>query len=322
MMPPAATTLRVLIVDDEALARLRLRSLLHDEPGVSVVGEAADAEAALRQLQAAGPEPALDLLLLDIRMPGPTAQLSQHAGLHLAKALKAWPRPPAVVFVSAHAEHALAAFDLEAVDYLTKPVRRERLQAALQRVRQRLQLASEAAGTAVVASPALVITDRGRVLRLPVPELLYFKAELKYVTLRTAQRSHVLDESLSELEQRLAALQPLGASSFVRVHRNALVGLHAVRELAWRDGPAGHGVEPASGHASGPESGRAPGPESGRATRSASGRELQSAVDLPDGVEAAEGWAVRVAPVDEWLAVSRRQLAAVRAALARAEGAA
>lgn len=304
MTPPAATPLRVLIVDDEALARLRLRSLLHDEPGVSVVGEAADAEAALRHLQVAGPEPALDLLLLDIRMPGPTAQLSQHAGLHLAKALKAWPRPPAVVFVSAHAEHALAAFDLEAVDYLTKPVRRERLQAALQRVRQRLQpvAAAAAAGAAVLASPALVISDRGRVLRLPVPELLYFKAEQKYVTLRTAQRSHVLDESLSELEQRLAALQPLGASSFLRVHRNALVGLHAVRELAWREGPTVPGAEPAAGRAvAGP---------------------VQSAVDLPDSTEAAEGWAVRVAPVDEWLAVSRRQLAAVRAALASAEGAA
>ena len=299
MTPPAATPLRVLIVDDEALARLRLRSLLHDEPGVSVVGEAADAEAALRHLQAAGPEPALDLLLLDIRMPGPTAQLSQHAGLHLAKALKAWPRPPAVVFVSAHADHALAAFDLEAVDYLTKPVRRERLQAALQRVRQRLQPVAAAAGALAVPSPALVITDRGRVLRLPVPELLYFKAEQKYVTLRTAQRSHVLDESLSELEQRLAALQPLGASSFLRVHRNALVGLHAVRELAWREGSAGPGVEAAARRAVEP---------------------VPSAVDAPDGMEAAEGWAVRVAPVDEWLAVSRRQLAAVRAALARAEG--
>ncbi len=281
-LPPEA--LRVLIVDDEALARLRLRSLLQETPGITVVGEAADAEAALRRLRAGGIEPGVDLLLLDIRMPGATPQTSAHSGLHLAKALKAWPRPPAVVFVSAHAEHALAAFDLEAVDYLTKPVRRERLQAALQRVRQRLQAvsaASAAAGAAPV--PALVITDRGRVLRLPVTELLYFKAELKYVTLRTAEHSYVLDESLSELEQRLAELQPLGAPAFIRVHRNALVGLHAVRALELREG-----------------SGTAPGD-------TVMGAEM---------AEGPEGWAVRVSPGDEWLAVSRRQVAAVRAALA------
>lgn len=285
----ATTALRVLIVDDEALARLRLRSLLQEEAGVSVVGEAADAEAALRLLRAGGSAPAVDVLLLDIRMPGPSTQLSQHSGLHLAKALKAWPQPPAVVFVSAHGEHALAAFDLEAVDYLTKPVRRDRLQAALQRVRQRLQ-PDRAAGV-VAPAPALVITDRGRVLRLPVPELLYFKAELKYVTLRTAQHSYVLDESLSELEQRLAALQPLGASAFIRVHRNALVGLHAVRALERREGL-----------------GAAPGD-------SVLGGDLSDTAEAP---ETPEGWAVRVAPVDEWLAVSRRQVAAVRAALARA----
>jgi two-component system response regulator AlgR len=259
----SALALRVLIVDDEALARLRLRSLLEIEPGVTVAGEAPDADSALRQVQAEGV--AIDLLLLDIRMPGPSA----HMGLRLARALKALPRPPAVVFVSAHAEHALAAFDLEAVDYLTKPVRRDRLQAALQRVRQRLM---PTVAMPLLDSPALVISDRGRVLRLPLDEVLYFKAELKYVTLRTAERSHVLDESLSELEQRL---QALGGPPFIRVHRNALVGLHAIRAL-----------------------------------------ELREAVDSEAGDEGPEGWAVRVAPLDEWLTVSRRQVAAVRAALA------
>jgi len=277
----AATPLRVLIVDDEALGRLRLRNLLLEIPGIAVVGEAADAEAALRQLRTGGSEAAADLLLLDIRMPGPSAQISQHSGLHLAKALKAWPRPPAVVFVSAHAEHALAAFDLDAVDYLTKPVRRDRLLAALQRVRQRLQPVN-AVSVMTAPAPALVITDRGRVLRLPVPELLYFKAELKYVTLRTAEHSYVLDESLTELEQRLAALQPLGATAFIRVHRNALVGLHAIRALELREGAA-----------------------------TAAGDTVLGG-EFTDGPE---GWAVRVAPVDEWLAVSRRQVGAVRAAL-------
>jgi two-component system response regulator AlgR len=241
--------MKVLIVDDEPLARLRLRTLLADLPelGAEVVGEAGDAEEALAQAAAA------DVVLLDIRMPGPHASTS---GLRLAAALKLLPRPPAVVFVTAHAEHAIRAFDLEALDYLTKPVRRERLAAALQRVQQRLAPAA----TAAPAGPVLVVTDRGRVLRLPAAEVLYLKAELKYVTLRTAAHSHVIDEALSDLEQRLGA-------DFLRIHRNALVARRAIRAL-----------------------------------------ELHGA----DG----DGWAVRVAPLDEWLAVSRRQVAAVRAALA------
>jgi two-component system response regulator AlgR len=237
--------LRVLIVDDEALARLRLRSLLEtmDDPGATVAGEAADAEAALSWLQ----REAADVLLLDIRMPG-------RSGLRLAAALKSMAAPPAVVFVTAHAEHALEAFELDAVDYLTKPVRRERLQAALQRVQQRLRPTTTDAPV-----PVLVVHDRGRVLRLPVAELLYLRAELKYVTLRTATHSYLLDDALADLEQRLG-------SGFIRIHRNALVARAAVRALERRG----------------------------------------------DGEE---HWAVRVAPTDEWLAVSRRQLPAVRAAL-------
>ena len=239
--------LRLLIVDDEALARLRLRSLVDSLPeaGAVVVGEAGDADAALALLQDA----AAAAVLLDIRMPG-------RDGLRLAAALQALPRPPAVVFVTAHAEHALQAFELEAVDYLTKPVRRERLLAALQRVRQRLRALAEPPAQ----DPALVVNDRGRVLRLPHTEVLYLKAEQKYVTLRTAQHGYVLDETLTELEQRLGA-------AFIRVHRNALVARRAIRALELRDADV-------------------------------------------------DGWAVRVAPLDEWLAVSRRQVAAVRAALA------
>jgi len=239
--------LRLLIVDDEALARLRLRSLVDSLPeaGAVVVGEAGDADTALALLQAAP----VDAVLLDIRMPG-------RDGLRLAAALQALPQPPAVVFVTAHAEHALQAFELEAVDYLTKPVRRDRLRAALQRVKQRLRPAAEP----LPDRPVLVVTDRGRVLRLPHAEVLYLKAELKYVTLRTVDHSYVLDETLTELEQRLG-------DAFIRIHRNALVARRAIRELQLRDTDA-------------------------------------------------EGWAVRVAPLDEWLAVSRRQVATVRAALA------
>jgi two-component system, LytTR family, response regulator AlgR len=243
---------KLLIVDDEPLARMRLRSLLEGLPELEVqlIGEAGDADEALLQLRAQ----AADAVLLDIRMPG-------RDGLRLAAALKSLPRPPAVIFVSAHAEHALKAFELEAVDYLTKPVRRERLLAALQRVQLRLR-PTPAPEAAAPADPVLVFSDRGRVLRLPVREVLYLKAELKYVTLRTAEHSHVLDEPLSDLELRLG-------ESFIRIHRNALVARRAIRALEMRGSDDGSG----------------------------------------------EGWAVRVAPLDEWLPVSRRQVAAVKSAL-------
>ncbi len=247
--------LKVLIVDDEPLARLRLRTLLSEcpQPENEVVGEAGDAAQALQWLATHE----CDLLLLDVHMPGLD-------GTQLAAELKQRRRAPAIVFVTAYAEHALTAFELDAVDYLTKPVRRERLQAALQRVEQRRQARPPAP---LDDSQVLVISERGRVLRLPLDEVLYLKAELKYVTLRTANRSYVLDEALSELEQRLG-------ERFIRVHRNALVAKSAVRALE-RRAVAGSDEE---------------------------GGEI--------------GWAVQVAPLGEWLAVSRRQVSAVREALA------
>lgn len=252
--------LRVLLVDDEDLARLRLRNLLAecDAPRVEIAGEASNAAQALAWLAAND----CDALLLDIGMPGTD-------GVALATELRRRARPPAVVFVTAHAGRALDAFELNAVDYLTKPVRRARLAEALQRAAQR-KAAQAAAPAAAAEPPVIVVTEQGRVVRVPLHEVLYLKAELKYVTLRTALRTHVLDEALSDLEARLGG-------HVLRVHRNALVARHALRELE-RRAPAGDA----------------------------------------DG-EGAEGWAVRVAPVDEWLAVSRRQLAAVRDAM-RAAG--
>jgi two-component system response regulator AlgR len=249
--------LRVLLVDDEELARLRLRGLIGEcaQPSAVVVGEAANATQVLVWLQSQR----CDVLMLDIHMPG-------RDGTQLAAELRQIANPPAVVFVTAHPEHALKAFDLEAVDYLTKPVRRERLHAALQRVAQRLSQQPAPAGGET--EPVVVVSDRGRVVRVPVSEVLYLKAELKYVTLRTAEHTYVLDDALSDLEQRLG-------ERFLRVHRNALVAKRAVRALERRVIPGGDD-------------------------------------------EGGESWAVRVAPVDEWLAVSRRQATAVREALVAA----
>jgi two-component system response regulator AlgR len=255
--------LRVLLVDDEELARLRLKSLVAEcsDPRCAVVGEAANGAQAMVWLT----QHDCDLLLLDVQMPG-------RDGTQLAAELRFRSPAPAIVFVTAHAEHALKAFDLEAIDYLTKPVKRERLQMALRRVAQRLALGLPPAAPANEAEdegPVIVVSDRGRVIRVPVTDVLYLKAELKYVTLRTAEHTHVLDDSLAELEERLG-------DRFLRVHRNALVAKRAVRALE-RRALAGDAEE-----------------------------------------EGSESWAVCMAPVGEWLAVSRRQVAAVREALVAA----
>ena len=243
--------MRILIVDDEALARARMRTLLGDctSPAVTVGGEAANAMQAIELLT----RDSFDAALLDVRMPGPD-------GLSLAQTLRGLPNAPAVVFVTAHAEHAVTAFELDAVDYLTKPVRLERLQAALQKVERHIM--ASRISPADQPQEMLIIQDRGRTERVPLHEVLYLKAELKYITVRTAGKSYILDGSLSELEEK-------HASQFIRVHRNALVARRAVRALEKHFDP-----------------------------------------------EEGEGWAVRLNGIDELLAVSRRQLAAVREAIA------
>ena len=206
------TALKVLIVDDETLARSRLRALLAEcrSPAAEAVAEAGNGDAALKQLAGAH----FDVLLLDVHMPGID-------GLALARRLRSQPGAPAVVFVTAYAAHAVTAFELDAADYLTKPVRAERLQQALQKAERYLK-----ERRAPVAEPqdVLLIQDRGRTERVPLAEVLYLKSEFKYLTVRTAQRSHIFDGSLADLEERYP-------SRFVRVHRNALVAKAAIRAL-------------------------------------------------------------------------------------------
>lgn len=251
--PVASGVLRALVVDDESLARARMRTLLADctAPVVQWMGEASNAVQAMAFVQ----HQAVDVALIDIHMPGAD-------GLTLARSLQTLPQAPALIFVTAHAEHAVDAFDLEAVDYLTKPVRLERLQVALQKVERTIQ-SRRGLEANLTQSDVLVIQERGRTERVPLRQVLYFKAELKYVTVRTATRSYILDGALGELEDRYR-------TDFLRIHRNALVARHAVRAL-------------------------------------------EKHFDTDEG----EGWAVRLNGVDEPLAVSRRQLAAVRELVCR-----
>lgn len=218
--------LRALIVDDEPLARQRLAQLLArlSEP-VEVLAQCGDAGSALAWLEA-NPGQA-HICFLDVQMPGPD-------GLLLANKLGGMAEAPQVVFVTAHAEHAFKAFELQASDYLTKPVRQERLEQAVARCRKQLPLHAGhgAAGGVDVPAGVLVIQDRHKVQRVPLSEIVYLKAEQKYVVVRTATQSFLMDDSLTDLHERLG-------EAFIRIHRNALVARAAMRQLERRDDPDG-----------------------------------------------------------------------------------
>jgi len=212
-MPDSA--LRVLLVDDEAPARRRLRDLLDDCGAalpIAIMGEAASGREALDLLQSA---PA-DLVLTDIHMP-------DMDGIELAKHLLKLQRPPVVIFTTAFHEHAVQAFEVNAVDYLMKPVRVQRLLAALQKVPRLKPVSAERlAQLPASARRFLSVTERSRVVLVPLDEIVYLKAELKYITIRTPQREFLLEESLTKLETEFGA-------RFVRVHRNCLVARDFIR---------------------------------------------------------------------------------------------
>ena len=191
-------TVRVLIVDDEPLARLRLATLLGECEGVDLAGSVGDGEAALAALATLQP----DLLLLDINMPGLD-------GMALAARLAGRARP-LVVFCTAYENHALHAFELEAVDYLLKPVRLERLREALQRVRKRL------AETPRAATAWLHARVRDEQVRVALDEVICLLAEEKYVCVRHSGGELLIDESLRQLEEAYPG-------QLIRLHRNCLV---------------------------------------------------------------------------------------------------
>ena len=267
-MNQGPSPLRVFLVDDEAPARRRLRELLEDlaaEVPTRVVGEAGNGREALEGLAAA---PA-DVALVDIRMPS-------MGGVEFARHAQGLAEPPAVVFVTAHDDYAIAAFELNALDYLLKPVRAARLAQALRKVAERLAARPGEGGAPELSQSLsrsltradrgprqfLSVPERGKVTLVPVGDVLFLRSELKYVTVRTAERELVLEESLTSLEQEFG-------SRFVRIHRSCLVALEHVR-----------GVERVTGE----------GAEDGEAR-----------------------WAVWLAGVAEPLPVSRRQWSAVKA---------
>ena len=222
-LPP----LRVALVDDETPARNRLRDVLSDcalKLPLEIAGEAANGKAALTLLETC----AADVVLLDVRMP-------EMDGIEVAQHLLKLDDPPAVIFTTAYDAYALKAFEVHAVDYLLKPVRGSRLLEALIRVRTVTPLKSDALrGLRAGPRTHLSINERGRIHLVPLPEILYLKAELKYVTARTAAREFLLEESLMKLEQEF-----LG--KFVRVHRNCLVAKDAIRGFERVAEPGGEG---------------------------------------------------------------------------------
>jgi two-component system response regulator AlgR len=210
--PPEAP-LRVLVVDDEPPARDRLRRLLAEVPGVAVVGEAGHGLEALELCGRLDP----DVVLLDVRMPGMD-------GIEAARHLAALEDPPAVVFTTAYEEHAVEAFEAQAVGYLLKPVRQEKLARALRHAAR--VAGTQLARVAELASPGRrrehLCARLGDQLRLiPLDDVYYFMAGQKYVTVRHRGGSDLIEESLRSLAGEFAP-------EFVRVHRNALVALRWV----------------------------------------------------------------------------------------------
>ncbi|MCL2021485.1 MAG: LytTR family DNA-binding domain-containing protein [Betaproteobacteria bacterium] len=216
----ALLPLTIFIVDDEALARLRLRELLADIASscpTEVLGEAESGQATLEWLQTENEKakPRLpDVLLADIHMP-------RMDGLELAGRLGFLSPPPAVIFTTAYDNHAVQAFDLSIVDYLLKPVRAQRLLTALEKVRQRMSASPAPAPAGDSRRSHLPCHEGGRFLLVPVAEILYFRADLKYVIARTIEREYVLSETLTRLEEEFT-------HSFVRLHRSILVARSAL----------------------------------------------------------------------------------------------
>jgi len=207
--------MKILIVDDEQLARERLRALVSELGLGEVIAEASNGREALSTARAYQPE----VVLLDIRMPGLN-------GMQTAQQLSLLCPPPAIIFTTAYGEHALEAFEQQAVDYLMKPIRKERLEQALKRARsfidtQRSQVSPLSKPKARTHISAYI---RGEIHLIPVKEIYYFYASQKYVALHWIQGEVLITESLKDLEQEFAG-------QFLRIHRSTLVAIVHIASL-------------------------------------------------------------------------------------------
>lgn len=208
-----ASALKILIADDEAPARNRLRELLADcadDLATTIVAEAANGVEALEATEDHEP----DVLLLDIRMP-------KMDGIEVAQHLQKLSAPPAVIFTSAYDIYAMQAFEVNAVDYLLKPLRVEKLLAALKKARRISPAAIQSLQSLAGTPRYLSIVERGKIILVPLDDVLFLRAELKYVTVRTAAREYLIEESLTQLEAQYAEV-------FIRIHRNCLVARNAL----------------------------------------------------------------------------------------------
>jgi two-component system, LytTR family, response regulator AlgR len=200
--------MNILIVDDEPLARQRLSNLLKNMNGYEPCGEAANGNEALQLAQELKP----DIILMDIRMPGMD-------GLEAAQHLNNMSKPPAIIFTTAYSDHALEAFETHAVDYLLKPIKEDRLNEALQAAkrltRPQLQELKNPEDEGSIRTH-ICVKVRGSLELIPLEKIRYFLADHKYVTLRTDDHEHLIEESLKSLEEEFSQL-------FTRIHRNALI---------------------------------------------------------------------------------------------------
>jgi two-component system response regulator AlgR len=215
------TECNVLVVDDEPLARARIKRMLAEINGAKWLGEAADGYQCLNSVEALTP----DVVLLDIRMPGMD-------GVEAARHMAEMATPPAVIFCTAYDEYALAAFDTAAVDYLVKPIRRERLAQALQKAKRltQLQLTQVAKESDSIPSNLCINSHKGIEL-IPIASIRCFIADQKYVTIVHDKGEVLFDRPLKSLQEEFGSM-------FIRIHRNALVA-HAHIEGLDRDA-AGH----------------------------------------------------------------------------------
>jgi len=217
--------IRTLIVDDEPLARERIRTLLDSEPDMEVAGEYGDGRAAIAAIQEEQP----DLVFLDVQMP-------EVDGFSVLEAL-ADERLPAIIFVTAYDQYALRAFDVHALDYLLKPFDRERFQRALERARTQIgrERSGDITGRLLAllkdikvepkALERLVVKSAGRVFFLKTEEIDWIEAAGNYVRLHTGRESHLLRETMSALEARL------DPDKFLRIHRSTIINIERIKEM-------------------------------------------------------------------------------------------